>query len=751
MYSESRVRERIELAERELGFPLDYKSVDEVIRFEAHLLKEGKYALDAQGRPATTQNLTATEVRWIQNEQALCACDCAYFLTRYAFLRDEQGVIQRFQFRVPQRIYFDIICDLEERGFAIEIMALKARQLGVSIFSELLISHRVFFYSGVGAVIGSADQTKTGEMSRMMLLCLDMLPVWLRPTPTTRVEGDRGRLIFGATASSISFQHGSQKFGIATGSTPISYHLSEVALYGDAASMLIDEGLWKAVHASPRVFGVLESTGRGDKGWWAGTWYYSKKEWPHSRMFPMFLPWFSGVDIYPTETDRRTRPIPSHWHPDRDTAAHVAKATLYVRSNPLLEKYLIADQKRRGIFKGPYWEMPLDQQWFWEWNHAEAKYKGVEGKFLQEMAGDDIDALQRSAESAFGHETIEVIETERVRQYTAYGISGQSIEEAHEPDPADIDYSAARVPVKYVSHKETYRWELIPLIFDGYKGDPLAHHPLDPTNLDHAVGKLIVFHPPRPNMSYSIGVDTSEGRGLDATAISVWAIGRRGDPDIQCAEFGSPYVNHVEAFSFILAIAAYYGQFMEVGTTRWKEPYVSIEQVAAVGDTAQHQMRKMGYSNFHRFTRYDQKRVSKSRATKLGWYTWSWSRPILLGNFKNSAQNGWMKINSPWLIEEMKTFEVTITASGKEKMEHEEGEHDDRIFAAAMAVFCPHDQDILAQRSLKRGPAASQALPPIDLTPNTGAHMYSASQLSEGKSVDLLDLVYSDSRLERFR
>jgi hypothetical protein len=116
----------------------------------------------------------------------------------------------------------------------------------------------------------------------MMFLCYDMLPVWLRPQHTSRVESDRGKILFGDTVSGISFQHGSQKFGIGTGTTPNIYHLSEVALYGEAAQMLIDEGLWKAVHASDRVFGVLESTGRGDKGWWADTWRYSKKNWPRT-------------------------------------------------------------------------------------------------------------------------------------------------------------------------------------------------------------------------------------------------------------------------------------------------------------------------------------------------------------------------------------------------------------------------------------------------------------------------------------
>jgi hypothetical protein len=744
MYAESKVTERLDLAEREFGFRPEYHSVDEIDEFERCMVRDGKYTYDDFGRPESTRNLTEFDRRWILNEQLLVMCDAAYFLTRYAYLRSEEGVVARFNFRVPQRIYFDIVCDLEERGAAIEIMALKARQLGVSIFSELLIAHRVIFSHGVGAVIGSADQSKTSEMSQMLLLCYDRLPCWLRPNFTSRVESARGQLLFGHQASGVSFQHGSQKFGIATGSTPTVYHLSEVALYGDAAQPLIDEGLWKAVHASPMVLGILESTGRSNKGWWANTWYYSKSKWPNCRMFPMFLPWFCGVDIYPTPTDMNTHPRAQGWIPNRETRVHAARCALYVESSPRLKKYILSDEVRRGVRaiddKRP-WTMPMDQQWFWEWNYQEAKFKGSESSYLQEMAGDDEEALQRSEESVFGHETIAEIDTNRKRDYETFAIVGQSIEDAHEPDPQYFDYKKERIPVRYIARKNgaIYRWELVPVIF------PSKLREDDPSDV---AGVLLIFHRPQPNTAYSIGVDTSEGKGEDSTVISVWTYGSRGNPDVQCAELSSPFINHTEAYAFVMAIAAYYAQYMDQAVTKWREPYVSVEQVAAVGDTCIKQMRNMGYSNFHKMVRYDKKNASKKNSNQLGWCTWGWSRPILTGYFVSTAQNAWVVINSPWLIEEMKTFEVKITSTGKEKLVHEEGKHDDRIFAAAMAVFCPHDMDLLANRSKKRLPEQT-ALPPIDLSPYTG-QVVTALQLRESRATTLDDILYSDPRRERY-
>jgi hypothetical protein len=692
------------------------------------------------GLPSATVNLTSDEHLWMLNEQLMVMCDAEYALTRYCFVKNEEGVIQRFAFRMPQRILYSLIADLEDQEAAIEIMILKARQLGMSTLVELLIAHRIIFGYGVNAIMASADQTKTGLMAGMLFTCYDMLPFWLRPTATRRVESDRGMLVFGQNMTGVSFQHGTQTSGIARGTTPTIYHLSEVASFGNP-EIQIEAALFKCVHPSPAVLGVLESTGEGDKGWWPDTWRYSKENWQYgrARLCPLFLPYYCGINMYPKPTWLRTRPVPHNWRPNLDTRKHVAKSELFVRSNQLLERYLIEYGQQDAARA---WRMPLEQQWWWEVNHEEAKSKGLEAIFLQEYCGDDEEALQRSSESVFGHETIEVLDSNRESTYELFGLTGQSIEADHEPPTDTINYQRERIVTTYASPVGgRYRWDLVPLRFD----PPLRES--DPADADN---KLIVFHHPQPGKSYSIGADTSGGQGDDSTVISVWDLGQRGGIDIQCAEFASSHVNHVEAWAFVLAIASYYGKFMSQGVTRWKEPYVSIEQIAAVGDTCQLQMRRMGYSTFHRMVRYDSKRISKARAPKMGWYTTGWSRPLLTTNFVHSTQNGWSQINSPWLIEEMKSFEAHVTSTGRRKLEHEDGAHDDRIFAAAMAIFCPHDLDVIAERSKKRSIISAEALPPIDLGQYRG-HTVSPAEARGRAQMSLQDVLYADTNLSRYR
>jgi hypothetical protein len=717
MYASEIVDQRLELAQLELGFRPEYHSVAEVELFDTRL--QQKYEelyqaaqAEAQGSQDPDQTfqisllknlgprLHPDEVRWMLNERMLCACDAAYFMTRYFWIKNEQNIVQRFTFRPAQRVYFSIVAELEARRASIELIAEKARQLGVSTETEGFSLQRICFTYGVNAVVASADRVKTGLMAQMLFFGYDMLSWWIKPVATRRVESDQGMLTFGSQRSGVSFQHGAQTSGIARGTTPTVFHLSECASYTDAGTQ-IEDALLKCVHASPNVFGVLESTAEGDTGWWYDTYWHAKKEWKRgrSRLCPMFLPWYLGTDLYPTPTWIATRPVPRDWRPADETREMMGRAKLYVRSNPILEKIL-----------GNNWEMGRNQAWFWEVNFQEHRAKGREKLWFQEMPTDDTEAFQGSYDNVFGREVIAQVDEKRQKNYQVYGIVGQSVEDRHEPDPEDVDYARSRIPVSYKSSRgEVYRWELVPLKL-------VEERDFDPE------GKLVVFLAPEEGWDYSMGIDTSNGIGSDSTCIAVCRRARDdGSPDIQACEFRSSKVSHVEAYAFAMAIGAYYARPMrtsyESGSMTVREPYVSIEQIAAVGDTCQLQMKKMGWSRFHHMVRYDSKKIRKNKSVKMGWYTNVWSRPMLTDGFVVAVQNGWYVVHSPWTIYEMDHWEVHLTAGGKEKKEHQAGATDDGIFANAMATFCPNDLETLTKRTRKRCMDLEDggSLPPIDV------------------------------------
>jgi hypothetical protein len=166
----------------------------------------------------------------------------------------------------------------------------------------------------------------------------------------------------------------------------------------------------------------------------------------------------------------------------------------------------------------------------------------------------------------------------------------------------------------------------------------------------------------------------------------------------------------------------------------------------------QKDMSSMGYSNFHMMSRYDGKNPSRSKAIsrKRGWSSGTWSREMLTTYFATCTKNLWLIVNSPWLLEEMRTFEAKVTATGRPKLEHEDGKHDDRVFAAAMACFCPHDLEPIAGRSKKRmsNPAV---LPPLNFQPSKPSNIFSPKDMAQSDIATVSDLAYEMDQIERYR
>jgi hypothetical protein len=733
MYDSGVISARLDLAEQQLGWRPVYHSPEEVDLVKKRLEEIAELDDDGNKTGRTIRPYTENEKWWIRNERMLCSCDASYFLTRYAYLKNDANEIIRFKFRTPQKVYFNIIAALEKRGAAIQLQVLKGRQLGVSTITELLVTHRICFGSGVNAVIASSAQQPTQIMSQMIFLAYDYLPYWMKPNEKSRVESDKGQLVF-TTKSGVSFQHGTQTTGIARGHTPTVIHLSEVASYPNADE-LIDASLFRAVHESSSVFMVLESTAEGINNWWHNTWKSSKKGWEKgkARLCPLFLPWYIGTEMYPKPTWLLTRPVPDDWRPNSETKARMAKAKAFVSSSPLLAEVL-----------GEGWQMGREQAWFSEVDFEEYKAKGREKLWLQEMAGDDIECFQGSFDSVFGNDLLDDLHATRDRGYKIYGITGHGIEDKNEPDDDDIDYSdeAVHKIINYVSNKgDIFKWTLVPLRPDIVDDEDIEN------SEEQVDGKFLVFNEPEPGFDYTVGVDTGGGVGGDSTAIAVWRKGIRGLPDMQCAEFASAFISHVEAYAYVMAIAAFYARFMRDEFP--KEPLVSVEQIASVGDTCQSQMRIMGYSRFFLFHQYDTKRIQKKKATKMGWRTSGWSRPLLVDGFIHSVKNGWAIIHSPFLLREMSNFEVHIKG-GKEKMEHADGDHDDRIFSSAISIFTSHDMEAMVDRGKNKPvPVGIKHRPQIDLSPggltfNTRGDAVSDTMIPIKTTRDLEDFIANE-------
>ncbi len=527
MYSPRIIERNLDAFAIANGWRPVYNSVEWVMELKSYIDSITSSDVNTHSTKITiTKQLTAQRQRemrrWIQNEQALCSLDAGYWQSRYAFICNEKGEIFQFKNRRSQDVFDKVVADLEERGVSIELLILKARQEGVTTKTALNFLHRMLFVDHTQSVMASVQAEKSELIGRILNICFEHCPWWLVPR---RVTERVGKMMEWANGSILSIQSGMQPTGIAQGWTPVNIHVSELADIPNPKKV-IEEGLLRATHSSRKLFMVFEGTGGGNTGWLADKWRASKEGWPsgRSRFMPVFLPWPLATDLYPELDWLKKFPVPDGWMPSVDTRKHIAKCELYIRSTTYL-----------AAVCGLKWSMPREQQWFWEFNYLEAVASHTQKIWFSQMPADDYEALTGLNDSVFQQETIEVHDTLRQREFTAYAITGDSIDEGFEPDETLIDYDLPRISVSWTSHRgQHYTWVMIPLL------------PFDETNERLALDRVIVFQPPIANRDYSIGIDTADGLGKedeDRSVCTVTMNATGANQDIQCCEFVSNRIN----------------------------------------------------------------------------------------------------------------------------------------------------------------------------------------------------------------
>ena len=647
-------------------FELQYHSIAEVRAACSHFTERlRQYDIACERDPKTPKiKFNLDERRWIRNERVMCRLDFLYWATRYAYIRSRDGQLILYSPNVAQRIVHTLRAENELARVAIAFIQLKARQLGVSTDTEITVLHRGQFYAHTNAVVASSDPDKSTKMAGMMERAFDNQPFYLKPN----IRQVIGELIeFPLQHSFISIQHGSQFTGISRGDTPTVAHLSELCDFKNAED-LVDASLMRAMHDSPWMYLVLESTAQGRRNWWHDSWSYAKANWEsgRARLRPIFLPWFVGTDLYPTETWLRARPRSLDWKPAGHTIAHADRARNYVRSNTLLKRFL-----------GDDWTMPLDQMWFYEVEREEHMAKNELNKFLQEMPADDLEAFQSTAISVFDTDTISWYRDEAGRRdpVGVYTILGDDIPDRLRIPQRQWDYDKPTITVRANwSPQVSLEYTLQPVRWEGYSSD--SEH-----------GKLYIYERPQDGEEYGFGVDTSDGLGQDRSVIEGIRKGDLHRNDLQCVEYANPYVNAFDLWPICMAIGSYYAVRRQ-GIIQ--QPRMAIE-CKGNGEATQNELRKRGWSNFHLWVRYDTKKIRKSQSQKLGVFTNYWFRTMMMDWIIKFLRDGWLDINSPYFVTEMEDLE-----RGEEIQELKAtyGGHDDRIMAMGIVLISLYDTEI---------------------------------------------------------
>lgn len=649
------------------GLDLRYHSLAEVERAIAHFNSIARFDDDGDWTGEYTRPLDKDELAFQRNEALLCKWDFNYASSRYARIMDWTKRLVPFTPNLAQRIKLDIYSELEERGVALVIQALKARQLGSSTLDELIVWHRVTFRPHTEAIVGSSDPEKSAKMFGMVERAWKHTPFWLKPECTKYSRGEFYE--FGNVDSSVSIQHGTQFSGIGRGTTPSVAHLSEIVDY-DEPEQLIDASLLRALHEHPEAYISLESTANGRGDWWHKTWVANKENVANgmAKMYPVFLPWFVGRDIYPTETWLRARPVPPAWEPQDSTIQHAVRAADYVSRTPLLKRYL-----------GESWTMPVEQMWWYEVERKWALQKNELNIFLSECPASDDEAFQSRTGSIFPIEIISDRREATTLPKWALSIDGDDIPQRLVV-PATQLQSVAPLKLDY-GHEPSKMTRL--------RGSfCVVDQNFDPTN------KLCLWEMPQEGEEYEISVDTGYGIGEDRSVIQV---GRRGTPersDAQVGEWASAEAGALDLWPILLGVGRLFTGVSHDG--RILEPRITIE-LAANGEALQAELRKRGWRNFYVRNRLATAVRSESIINpQLGWVTSHQSRQRLIDHLIKVVRDNLVEIRSPWLVDEL----ADLQRSEKNfKIEAARGAHDDRLMSFAIMSYVMYDLDLRGEPS----------------------------------------------------
>jgi hypothetical protein len=199
---------------------------------------------------------------------------------------------------------------------------------------------------------------------------------------------------------------------------------------------------------------------------------------------------------------------------------------------------------------------------------------------------------------------------------------------------------------------------------------------------------LQVYQPPRKGQLYVIGVDVSNGQGLDASVIDVTRVGTIKEPDEQVAQF---YTDSIEATDLAYII----GPIGELYSGRDGLPaLVAIECNGFGLGTQSELLRHVGYTNLF-IWQHEDALTPEGRFTKrYGWWTSPRTRPLILQRYFHAVKTvdpvtGYpdYRINSPLTIRELATF---VSPGPLWMAEAAEGCHDDCIMAGAISVHIAH-------------------------------------------------------------
>ena len=227
--------------------------------------------------------------------------DYEYYAPRTLKIKTKQGKLAKFNLNPMQRKINDVADRMRAEGRPVRIIALKARQIGVSTWAEGRIFHSTAMNELTSSLIVAHKEDASTNLFNMSKLFYEEMPAGLRPmkkasnakelifenpTPDTRAKQANPGL-----RSKIKIDT-AQNLGAGRSETVHNLHVSELAFWSNAEVVMT--GLMQAVPDDPGTMVIVESTANGLGGYFYELWQAATAGL--NEFEPVFIAWFENPE-----------------------------------------------------------------------------------------------------------------------------------------------------------------------------------------------------------------------------------------------------------------------------------------------------------------------------------------------------------------------------------------------------------------------------------------------------------------------
>lgn len=233
--------------------------------------------------------------------------DFQFYMENFEKIRTKAGDLAALKLNEAQTEVAKIINELRAKGKPIRLIVLKARQMGLSTFTEGFYFFDTATRPLRNTMIVAHEDKATQNLFNMSKLFYEELPDVLRPM---KKYSNESALVFENPTTDESEKKKNpglrSKFTVATAknvdagrsATIHNLHASEVAFWDKPEELML--GLMQAVPDLPNTCVILESTANGVGGYFYDMWNAAMKG--ENDFIPVFLPWFTD-STYSTPFD----------------------------------------------------------------------------------------------------------------------------------------------------------------------------------------------------------------------------------------------------------------------------------------------------------------------------------------------------------------------------------------------------------------------------------------------------------------